>query len=65
MEIKRLNSLNCAGQGCQERDQCRRYRVRVNSPACTKEHPFGEWGSFDVERSRFGDCRQFVKFRAS
>lgn len=59
-------SLNCAGQGCPERQTCRRFLVRVNAPQCTKEHPYGEWASFDLERlvkSASGTCPHFTKYR--
>jgi hypothetical protein len=58
-----MNALNCAGQGCTERKDCRRFVVRVNVPQCSREFPYGEWGSFDIERQVLGDCKQFVKYR--
>jgi hypothetical protein len=60
-----MASLNCAGQDCQERDGCRRFVVRVNVPDCSRENPYGAWASFDLERRAFGDCKQFVKYRAA
>lgn len=61
----RLNALNCAGQGCPERGRCRRFVVRVNVPHCSREQPYGAWGSFDLERAWFGECASFVKYRES
>lgn len=61
----RRPTLNCAGQGCDERKECRRYVVTVNVPECSSEHPYGAWASFDIERRVFGDCRHFVRFRKS
>lgn len=63
--MTRAPTLNCAGQHCPERKDCRRYAVRVNVPECTREHPYGAWASFDLERLLFGDCKQFVKLRAA
>lgn len=59
-----MNSLNCAGQACPERKDCRRYVVRVNSPECSREYQYGAWASFDLERQEFGDCKSFVKYRS-
>jgi hypothetical protein len=39
--------------------------VRVNVPDCSRENPYGAWASFDLEREEHGDCRHFVKYRAS
>ena len=60
-----MGSVNCAGQGCPEREDCRRYRVTVNVPACSRDYPYGEWASFDIERAWSGDCKSFVKYRAA
>jgi hypothetical protein len=60
-----LKSLNCAGQACPERKDCRRFVVRVNVPHCSREWPYGEWASFDLERSILGACANFVKYRAA
>lgn len=61
----RMNALNCAGQGCADRDACRRYVVRVNAQNCSRENPYGAWASFDIERQVLGDCKHFAKYRKS
>jgi len=65
----RLARLNCAGQGCAEREQCRRYVARVASgkyvAANGYEHKTYTWASFDLERARFGDCAAFVRIRTA
>lgn len=60
---KRMAPLNCAGQGCPERADCRRFVVRVNAPECSREHPYGDWASFDLERTALGSCPNFTKYR--
>ena len=37
--------IQCAGQQCDEREKCLRYRNRGRAP----------WASFDIERKHFGD----------
>lgn len=61
-----LHRINCAGQGCEEREGCRRYRMRLpeqGQKAVQFERLRYQWASFDVERAVFGDCPQFVRFR--
>lgn len=43
-----IPETNCAGQGCPERDGCRRYEVRLR----TEHEPDNgfRWASFDLER---------------
>lgn len=51
--------LNCAGQGCPERQGCRRYEVGIvghKEIVQGKEVAVLDWASFDIERQRFGDC---------
>lgn len=55
--ISRGPLLNCAGQWCEERMRCRRYRTRTMTNGTLG------WASFDVERVRFGDCPSFVAYR--
>ena len=60
-----LSRVNCAGQGCPERDDCKRYRLRLATElngVAAAERPF-VWGSFDLERLWFGDCPAFVRFK--
>lgn len=51
--------LNCAGQGCPERDGCRRYEIRIAEGHLevggVRVQQFG-WASFDLEREAFGGC---------
>jgi hypothetical protein len=54
-----LTKLNCAGSGCEEREGCRRYRVRIGEDW---RRWTGRWGSFDVERGRYGTCEAFVRW---
>lgn len=61
----KTKSMNCAGQGCAEREKCRRFAVRINVPDCSRDNPYGAWASFDIERQRFGDCKSFVELRPS
>jgi len=57
-----LGRLNCAGQFCDEREECRRYRIRLAKPE--SEPKVFEWASFDLERLLIvGECPVFVKFR--
>lgn len=58
-------TLNCAGQGCGERKECRRYMAMVYVKDCSREYPYGAWASYDIDRQRFGDCHGFVRFRKS
>lgn len=52
--------LNCAGQGCSEREYCRRFRVRIGGGW---QVGTGQWGSFDLERAAHADeCRSFVRW---
>jgi hypothetical protein len=51
--------VNCAGQGCPERDGCRRFVLRLP----TGGHKQFDWASFDIERMFFGDCLSFVEFK--
>lgn len=54
--------LNCAGHGCEQRQDCRRYRIRLSRPE--SEPKVFDWGSFDIEKLWFvGECPSFVKFR--
>lgn len=55
-----MRNANCAGVGCPERSGCTRFEERqvdrwVEDGGGVK-HPKSEWGSFDVERERFGNC---------
>lgn len=55
-----IAKANCAGQGCADRVECRRFRVRINESWQTTS---GQWASFDVERAAHGgDCRSFVRW---
>jgi len=65
--------LNCAGQGCEERDECRRYRIRL-ARIVSEAHrivgvPYDEkvfdWASFDIERIWFGECKSLIQYRES
>jgi len=56
---------NCAGAGCADRDECRRYRVRIEGPRDEPwERQSGQWISADVERLRYPDaeCPHFRKY---
>jgi hypothetical protein len=58
--------LNCAGQGCSERTECRRYRIRLPVERSKKEdEKVFDWASFDIEKIVFGDCKAVIKFRES
>jgi hypothetical protein len=57
--------VNCAGQGCGERDGCRRFRLRLpreGQTAVPSERLIFDWASFDLEK-KSGECPVFVKFR--
>jgi hypothetical protein len=58
-----LGRLNCAGQLCPERSQCRRYRVLIPSLDSDRDRPHGEWASFDLERVAAVTCEVFVLYR--
>lgn len=47
--------LNCAGQGCPERDTCRRYVIRVATGQEMK------WASFDIERMQYKTCPHYIQ----
>lgn len=58
-----VGKANCAGQGCEDRAQCRRYQVRIVGPKEIQwEKQSGQWCSFDLERLRFGTCASFVRW---
>ena len=60
-----LGRLNCAGQGCEQRMECRRYRIRLPRIGEGPEKLF-DWGSFDIEKLWFvGDCPALIKYRES
>lgn len=65
----RLARLNCAGQGCPERDECRRYATRVASgkfvAANGYEHKTFTWASFDLERQKLGTCASLIRVRVT
>ena len=55
-----LAKANCAGQACEDRERCRRYRVRVDAGWHSGT---GRWASFDIERlARGGECPSFKRF---
>ena len=55
-----LAKANCAGQACEDRERCRRYRVRVDE---SWHRGTGRWASFDLERlERGGECQSFKRF---
>jgi hypothetical protein len=45
-----LGRLNCAGQGCSERLECRRYRIRLPRLNQEGDEKLFAWASFDIER---------------
>ena len=45
----------CAGQGCPERDGCRRFEWRIPDKV-TIHGPVCAWASLDIERQRNGEC---------
>lgn len=54
-----VQRMNCAGQACPERAQCRRYCVNVGAEWKVGT---GHWGSFDIERkARGGECPSFKR----
>ena len=56
---------NCAGAGCEDREECRRYRVRIVGPADEAwERQCGQWISADVERAanHGKDCPYFRRY---
>lgn len=60
-----IAKANCAGSGCRDKDECRRYRVRIVGPReATPERQYGQWISADIERWRFPDtpCVHFRKY---
>jgi hypothetical protein len=51
---------NCAGQGCPESAQCRRFRVCIGADW---KAGTGLWASFDLERAeRGGECPNWVRY---
>lgn len=62
--LSELTRLNCAGQGCAERNECRRYRIRLARKDQVGDVRLYDWASFDIERSVYGDCLSFVQWRA-
>ena len=54
---------NCAGQGCDEADRCRRFQMRMPVDRAAAVQVF-DWASFDVEKARFGDCPNFIRYHA-
>lgn len=51
-----IAKANCAGVGCEERVECRRYLVRIG------EGGAAQWASFDVERAALGGaCPNFKR----
>lgn len=59
-----VGKANCAGRGCPDRRQCRRFQVRIVGPSRVRwEEQYGQWVSADVERKIFGTCALFVRWR--
>lgn len=55
-----ITKANCAGQGCPERMQCRRFRVRIGE---RWQETTGQWASFDLARKAVGgECPNFVRY---
>lgn len=55
-----LGKANCAGYQCTERNQCRRYRVRIEE---SWHKTTGAWASFDLERlQQGGECPAFKRW---
>lgn len=50
---------NCAGQGCPDRDGCRRFQARIGEEW---HQSTGRWISADLEREVFGECASFVRW---
>lgn len=66
MAPKSFHRFNCAGQWCERREECRRYRIRLKREGeAGKEHPAMDWASFDIEALMVGDCVSFLPFRES
>lgn len=65
MDEKKYWRVNCAGQGCPDRDGCRRYRLRLPEVVAgpRPQVPIFAWASWDIERDRVGECESKVKFR--
>lgn len=58
-----VSKANCAGQGCPERDGCRRFQVRIVEPARGEWiYQVGQWISADIERLMDGKCPHFVRW---
>lgn len=59
-----IAKANCAGQGCADRGQCRRYESFIPTrERVTWEEQVGLWCSFDIERALMGgSCPQFVRW---
>ena len=55
--------MNCAGQGCGERELCRRYLIRLASKRWIGDERQYDWASWDLERLVFGDCKMFIQWR--
>jgi hypothetical protein len=56
--------LNCAGQGCEAREGCRRFRIRLPRLGQVEvKHRLYDWASFDLEALQLGECRSFVAYR--
>lgn len=56
--MSKIHNVNCAGQFCPERDDCKRYvkRVAGRVKVDDKDVMHHEWASFDLERERTGSC---------
>lgn len=55
-----ITKANCAGQGCPESAQCRRFRVRIGADWRVTT---GLWASFDLQRAEAGgECVNFVRY---
>ena len=65
MAPKSFHRFNCAGQWCERREECRRYRIRLKRVGETGEHPAMDWASFDLEALIEGACSSFLEFRES
>jgi hypothetical protein len=56
--------VNCAGQGCEAREGCRRFRIRLPRLGQVElKHRLYDWASFDLEALLQGECRSFVAYR--
>jgi hypothetical protein len=61
-----LRRANCAGRECEERDGCRRFKLRLLEPREVREDEKAapwHWVSADVERGWFGNCALRIEFR--